>query len=241
MPPEIRRIPIHDNAAGGHVALESEWIHYLSRVLRLQAGDKVWGFCGDGYDYLYEITSITKGSAELKYLERKAVSTDPLRPLIVIIALPKSGKLDDVVKSGTALGLTDLLAFRAMRSEGKASSNMMDRLNKAALEAARQCGRTTLPTVHPLHKSLQETMVYFKENFPDAQGAMGEMQADLSLKDWNDGLDETTPRAWLVGPEGHLTPAEIEMARAAGFTLVNLGPRVLRTELAAVAGMALLA
>ncbi len=239
MAPELRRIPIDSADAGRDATVEGEWARYLARVLRCRPGDRVWGFSGDGCDYLYELASVSPSLVQMTYVEHRRVETDPLRELALLVGLPKAGKLEAMIEAATALGATRILSFAAMRSEGKGGKR--ERWEKAALEAARQCGRTTVPTIQPPASSLTEALSQLSAALPHAAGAVGEPSASLSLVEWAAAQPAETPRAWLVGPEGHLTPDELSSARAAGFTAVNLGPRILRAELAAVVGLAELA
>ncbi|MBE7560132.1 16S rRNA (uracil(1498)-N(3))-methyltransferase [bacterium] len=240
MPPERRRIPIASESAGCNATLTGEWAHYLARVLRARTGEQVWAFCGDGHDYLYEVSSVLPSQVHLRFVERRQVRTDPTRELVLVVALPKAGKLEAMIEAATALGATCIFPFVSARSEGKPSAHQRARWNKAALEAARQCGRTTTPELAEPARSLAEAVAELHAALPAVRGAVGDPNAGQSLRAWSEAQPPGVALAWLVGPEGHLSPGELETAVAAGFEAVSLGPRILRAELAATAGLALL-
>jgi 16S rRNA (uracil1498-N3)-methyltransferase len=229
MPGSIR---LHVDAplvAGETIAATASQAHYLGTVMRRGPGDAVRLFNGRDGEFNARIETIRRDHASLRVAE-------PLRPqasepdLWLAFALLKRDATDLVVQKATELGVAALHPVITERSNTHRVN--LARLASIAIEAAEQSERLTVPSLHP----------------PRPLGAL--------LSDWP--LDrrlfvaaERTnapyitpsygPAALLVGPEGGFAPAELDAMRAHPFvTAVSLGPRVLRAETAAIAGLALL-
>lgn len=152
----------------------------------------------------------------------------PLRLTLAQAAL-KADKLDLVVEKATELGIANLVVFTSSRCVAKPASERLRRWERLARSAAKQCQRTCIPSVRgPV-------------SFTDV---LAEARHGLALLFWEDaGSDsrlvsngQETPEAVLamVGPEGGFSADEVAAARAAGFRIVGLGPRILRAETAAI-------
>lgn len=219
-------------AAPGAARLEGPRFHHLVRVLRVRPGDVLELFDGQGTAFPATVDRLDADAAELTIGPGVAQPSAP--PITVVQALPKADKLEWVLQKGTELGAARFVLAFSERCVVKASGRedaKVQRWQKIADEAARQCGRADVPEVvapRPL---------------PDAVRALPEGTRVLVLdeeeqeRSLSSAAAEPGPLALVVGPEGGLSRAEVQALRA---TSVTLGRRVLRTETAAVAALAVL-
>lgn len=222
-------------APGQTFTLEPGASQHLARALRKVAGDQLTLFNGDGIDY----------AAELVNVERKAVVVQVNgvipghfeSPLVIHlgVAISRGERMDWVVQKATELGVAAISPLYTARSGVKLAGERADKKvrhwRNIAISACEQCGRNRLPTIaNPL--DLSEWLV--------------STEAPLRLVLHHRAAPAQTPQtapenlALLVGPEGGLSAAEIEAAEAAGYASLSLGPRVLRTETAPLAALAIL-
>ena len=227
---------------GQTVALSADEARHAHDVLRLEAGDEVFVFDGEGHEYRCAILELTSRSATLNTLE-EVPPASPQSPLdlTLAVALLKGEKFDLVVQKATELGvtrLTPLITARAdvrIRESGDARKKA-DRWARIAFESAKQSGRAQLMLVDP-PMNLDE----FFRSIIDVQLKLtytardGDPHADLAR------IDEKSARiAAMVGPEGGWTDDELQQASAHRCKLVTLGGRILRAETAAIAVATLL-
>jgi len=221
------------------VTLAGEDHRYLTRVLRLEVGDLVTLFDGLATEADGRITRIGPRAVEL-VVERVRKADTPDRPALTLIqSLAKGEKLDLVVQKATELGVTRIMPVTSQRSipqlEAMRAIGRRARWQKIAREAARQCGRADVPTIEvvtPLQTALASVSKDALRLFL-WEGARGTGLGPV--------LPTTRPPEVLIaiGPEGGFSPTEAEAAKVAGFLTCGLGPRVLRTETAALAVIAI--
>jgi 16S rRNA (uracil1498-N3)-methyltransferase len=222
-------------AEGATVELPEAAVAHLVRVLRLGPGDRVRLFNGDGHDYEAEILSAGKRSGEARILAREAVASES--PLAITLAqgIARGEKMDLILQKATELGVGRIAPVLTERTEVRLDA---DRANKRAAHwrgvlaaACEQSGRARLPELLA----------------PQALGQFlaGERSARRLVLDPRGGisLSQVAPAAGeslclLVGPEGGLSERDLAAARVAGFEGLRLGPRILRTETAALAAIA---
>lgn len=223
-------------AVAGEVAIEGERLHYLTRVLRLAAGDALEVFDGHGSTHEATVKQVDA--------DRAVLALGPGRPSVrsrhitVIQGLPKSDKLELVLQKCTELGATAFIPAAMKRSvvklEAERGQKKQQRWQRIAEEAARQCGRADVPTVHEpmlLHEALTHVR--------DARLlVLDEAERSLSLSTACASLKKDEPVALVIGPEGGLDREEVAALKTAGATAVSLGRRVLRTETAALVALA---
>ncbi len=218
------------------VVLDGEVHHHLCRVLRLEPGAEVVLLDGRGLVVRARIEELTKKVARVRVLARTRADEN-LFPVRLIQGLPKGDKMDLILQKGTELGVTAFTPLCAGRSVARLTGGRKEgrrqRWEKIVREAARQSGRTVLPEV--------------QEPVELAQALAGDEELRLLLwegesRPLRDALPAVRPRsaAILVGPEGGLAGGEVARARAAGFLPVSLGRRILRTETAGFAVVAIL-
>jgi 16S rRNA (uracil1498-N3)-methyltransferase len=210
---------------------------YLARVHRLAPGDGVTLFDGAGVEAPAEIVAV---DADLRLVRVRVGApcerTDVGVPLTLVVGLSKGDKMDLVVQKTTELGVAAIAPVACERSvvrlEGARAVERQRRWEKIAAEAARQCGRTTVPLVlapAPLERALAVPA-------PDALRLILHERAGEALAR---ALPAQSPPSVVlaVGPEGGFSEAELAAAREQGFRPVLLGPRILRAETAAIAAV----
>jgi 16S rRNA (uracil1498-N3)-methyltransferase len=222
----------HPLEAGREVPATPGQAHYLGGVMRRGPGDPVTLFNGLDGEWEGRIAMLRKDRASL-VPERQARPQTPEPDLRLVVAAVKRDAMDWMAEKATELGASVIQPVFTRRS-------VADRVNTARLagiaqEAAEQCRRLTVPRVEaaqPLHAVLDAW-----DGTPLLAG--DERRESPPLARVAAGL--RLPLAWLVGPEGGFERAELDdMRRRAFVSTVALGPRILRAETAAVAGLALL-
>ena len=224
-----------DELDGSEVALGGEAHRYLARVLRLGAGARVDLFDGRGLEV--GATVVASGTREVRLAlgARRRVARPAAPPVTLLQGLPRPERMDLVVQKAVELGAAQVIPVRAARS-ATGQQGRPERWARIAREAARQCGRADSLDVAPVQ--------------PLATAIAGLAEGTIRLVPWEDAPDApalarclpagTGPPgvAVLIGPEGGLTGDEVALATGAGFRIVTLGPRILRTETAAIAALA---
>jgi 16S rRNA (uracil1498-N3)-methyltransferase len=212
--------------------------HHASRVLRLRVGDSVQIFDGIGHAFdatLSELIGKRVLLNQLKSCVPQAVS--PLR-LVLAQAMCSSEKMDWIVQKATELGVSEIYPVQAERSvarlQGERAEKRVEHWRSVALAACEQCGRNDLPEIHPPQEVkawLQSMKVSSASKFIFLPtGAVG-------LHSQTKPIDQVV---LLIGPEGGFTTEEAGLAQQMAFVPTLLGPRVLRTETAALAGLSVI-
>lgn len=234
------RIPrIHTPQSLGpavELALEKPAVRHLVQVLRMGAGDRLQLFNGDGRCWDAEIHAADKRWATVRVIG-EATGTDVESPLAIHlgIAVSKGDRMDWVMQKATELGVTAITPLFTRRVDVRLSSERREKKarhwQQVLISACEQCGRNRLPTLNDA-QSLDEWLTSVRE------------ESRLVLAPGGQRLETggETPRsaALLIGPEGGLDGDEIDAARKREFALLGLGPRILRTETAPVAALAIL-
>lgn len=218
---------------------------HLARVLRARAGERLEAVCGDGYVYSGEIVEIAKERVLLRWQERYLDGSESPLQLCLVQGLPKGEKMELILQKGTELGVKRFIPLLMTRSvvklEGKKAVERLERWRKVVKEAAKQCRRGLIPEVEPvttwsqLWAQLEPgdlVLLPWEEEVDQGQG----------LRQLADSITGSRPsRVFLIiGPEGGITPEEAAAAKTRGARSLSLGPRILRTETAAIAAITML-
>jgi 16S rRNA (uracil1498-N3)-methyltransferase len=215
---------------GQHELPEAQ-AHYIGRVLRHAVGNAVQLFDGSGQEYLGELIEVGKKSVRVELRECIAgLAESPLR-IHLGQGLSRGERMDWAIQKATELGASEITPIISARCEVRLKDERADKRmmhwRQVAISACEQCGRSVLPMIHPPL---------------ELEAWLQQIEADLKLvlhpvaEPW---VSHTPPRslAFLIGPEGGLSDAEVDQARGAGFESARLGPRVLRTETAPVVAL----
>ncbi len=230
-----------EEIAGGRVSIAGSSYHYLINVLRKSAGDVVTLLDGQGGVFEAVIESAGSGRAVLRLLKELPAEGSPPVKVTLLQGVPKGDKMDLVIQKGTELGLSRLVPLMCSRTQVKLDAEKAKarraRWQKIALQAALQSRRPDVPEV--------AVPVKFEEALslvtPGALAIMPwENEKNMPLRRL---LVSGCPGGEIlvfIGPEGGFAPQEAERAREAGVMTVSLGPRILRTETAGLAVLAMI-
>lgn len=235
----MRRFFLEDiDGSTKEAEITGEEFTHLKKVLRLGPGDSAAIFNGRGLELFGRIESIGQRSAKITIEGRSEGRRESPLGLVLLQGLLKGDRPEFIVQKATELGLTAICFYTTARTvprvDGEGVEKKLLRWKKAAIEAAKQCGRSTLPlvTLVPgLREAVQETKAGLKIVLWEKEGA-------ASLKDLLSGKAPETA-ALLIGPEGGLSDEDVMLAEGAGFQKAGMGPRILRAETAAVAAAAI--
>ena len=220
------------------VTLDAEESHHLTRVLRLSEGAVVYVFDGEGCEYESEVARVAKRQVELKLSRRlEEVVESPLR-LTLAQALIKGDKFDLVIQKATELGVSRIVPLVTDHSDIKRAEERaeqrLQRWKRISLEALKQCGRRKLVEIcEPKHfDDLCETA-------DDGARLIFSERGGENLNEIASRLQKVNQLSVFIGSEGGWNERELLKAEKRGFIAVGLGPRILRTETAAIVAVSL--
>lgn len=210
--------------------------HYLTRVLRLSKGDSVILFNGDGNDYSGEIADIKSQRVMVKITQRRAAGNESPLKITLVQAICRGERMDNALQKATELGVSGIQPLMCHRVGVRLDQARLEKRMKhwkgVVVSACEQSGRANVPDVNtPLSISEwlsgtgESTRLVLHPIAQDRLSASSIAGDSLSI---------------LVGPEGGFTENEVEQLCASGVVAVSLGPRVLRTETAGPAAIAVL-
>jgi 16S rRNA (uracil1498-N3)-methyltransferase len=230
--------------AGTRITLEGSAASHVTRVLRLRVGDALTLFNGQGGEFAASIDKAHGGTLTVAVAEQQAAERESPLALTLAQGISRGERMDLVVQKATELGVTRLVPLLTDRSvvrlDAPQARRKLHHWRAIAIAACEQSGRNRLPQLlAPL------TLRDFLRSGAGADPAAGSVPTRLLLAPGASLRIDDVPRPLagvtvLIGPEGGLALAEQEAAIAAGCLPVRLGPRVLRTETAAIAALTLL-
>ncbi|PUE54383.1 16S rRNA (uracil(1498)-N(3))-methyltransferase [Limnohabitans parvus] len=207
------------------------------QVLRLQPGDVITLFNGEGGEFDATVTRMGRSDVDVEVGAHRPLEREAARVVHLLAGITANDRMDWLVEKATELGVASITPLVAERSvlklKGERAEKKLAHWQGVAVAAAEQCGRNRVPMVHPA-VTLNEWL---------KQAAAGERWV-LSLSEGTRPLAQMTGSAAvtvLSGPEGGLSPSEEATALSAGFAPITLGPRVLRAETAPLAVLAVCA
>lgn len=234
----IRSHTVHD----GRASVSGDIFNHMVRVLRLGTGDAVQLADENGVEYIGTISQVSRESVIIQITSSSlSARTDSVAPRITICqALPKGDKIDLILQKGTELGAHDFRLFGGRRSIAKVrddqQKNKLERWNRITSEASRQCGRPDIPEVSWRTGAL-ETAQATEHDF---RVILWEGERDRSLKELLSGSGKPSSAVVAIGPEGGFDPLEVQQFLQSGYQPVSLGSRILRTETASIAILAIM-
>lgn len=227
----------HPLTESSTVQLSEEAVGHIIRVLRLNIGHPIKLFCGDGYDYQAQIESISKRhvTAQIGHRESKLAAESPLSIHLGQV-ISRGDKMEFTIQKAIELGATEITPLISQRCgvklEPQRMAKKLKQWQKIALGACEQCGRAIVPTIHepiPLEQWIIQETDELKLNLHPL--------APYTIKSIPDPKCKIR---LLIGPEGGLNEDEIAQCSQSGFTEIQLGPRILRTETAALTAISAL-
>jgi 16S rRNA (uracil1498-N3)-methyltransferase len=210
------------------------------QVLRLQPGDAITLFNGQppGGEFDATITHMGRSDVQVEVGTHLHTEREPQRQVHLAVGMPANDRMDWLVEKATELGVASIQPLMCERSvlrlAGERADKKVAHWQSVAVAACEQCGGNRVPTVHPM-----QNLASWLKTLPTDKSVQRML---LSLAAGSTPLHTHTTAApqalcFLSGPEGGLSPAEEAAALAAGFIPVSLGPRVLRSETAALAAL----
>lgn len=203
------------------------------QVLRLQPGDVITLFNGEGGEFDATVTRMGRSDVDVEVGAHLLLEREAARAVHLLAGITANERMDWLVEKATELGVASITPLMAERSvlklKGERADKKLAHWQGVAVAAAEQCGRNRVPTIHPA-VNLKEWLAQ-----PKGDGQRWVLSLAQGTQPLAAVYTSTQPVVVLSGPEGGLAPAEEAAALAAGFQPVTLGPRVLRAETAPLA------
>lgn len=203
---------------------------HAAYALRIRTGDRITVFDGNGNDYVCKVTDIKKDKTLLEIVETAQNTGEAKITVSLYLSVIKQDKFEMAVQKATELGVNRIVPVYTTFTQRSFSLNY-DRLNKIAIAACEQCGRSVVPTIEQaidfdalLDRAKNTSMIFLweRELHGTMQSAIDKTQTDIAV---------------FVGPEGGITEPEKTALTQVGAKAVTLGARILRAETAAIAAL----
>lgn len=218
---------------GQHIKLDSRACRHLVQVLRMQAGDALTIFNGEGVTCQATLSHCDKKTASVELGARLDESSESPLAIHLGLGISKGERMDFAIQKAVELGVTEITPlftrYSMVKLDTSRQQKRLEHWHGIIISACEQCGRNYLPILHPIVDNdtwLASIDTEQKLTLdPEAKQSLGEIKqqpGSVSL---------------YIGPEGGLSEDEIEQARQLGFQGIQLGPRILRTETAVIAAL----
>jgi 16S rRNA (uracil1498-N3)-methyltransferase len=227
--------------AGEQVRLGSEQAHQVCHVLRLKAGDSIIALDNSGMEYEVTLTAVCLPETVGRITGQHPAAGEPRAELVLFQSLLAREKFEWVLQKGTEVGVAQFVPVQTDRSLLRAKvieDSKLDRWRRIVTEAAEQSQRGRIPKISQVisFREAVDQLVGFDRRFIAAP-----FLETASLRDALQGTGRKDVSVGLmIGPEGGFTPEEMALAGEKGIVPIRLGPRVLRTETAAIVASALI-
>jgi 16S rRNA (uracil1498-N3)-methyltransferase len=233
--------------SGSVVELPRETGAHLAKVLRARSGDEVVLFNGDGREFTGAVEKVQGSRVSASIGAARTIDRESPFQLTLVQCVPRGDRMDFIVQKATELGVARIIPVLSRRSvvrldEGQAASKQLH-WRAVAVSACEQCGRNRLPSVaapQPLLSYLgalaqaNESLRLVLEPERARRTERGAQSIDIA------SLQSASLAEIAIGPEGGFAPEELEAFDLSSFSRLGLGPRVLRTETAAIAAIVVL-
>lgn len=229
-----------ESIKGKRIVISGIEAHHIIDVMRLKLLDEVVVFDGTGKEYIGIVKEIGRKSLSVEITGTRQLKGEDKYSVTLIQAIPKKEKMDYIAEKAAELGVSGIIPVTTARTipdwnESKKAS-VVERWRRIAKEAAKQCGRADIPEI--------KDVMDFKDAIYLA--AIDSLKLIAALSDkavkLKDALKSCSGGSMVIaiGPEGDFTPEEIRAAEENGFKIVNLGPRVLKSDTAGLAMLAII-
>jgi 16S rRNA (uracil1498-N3)-methyltransferase len=223
---------------GSIVELPRDTASHLAKVLRARGGDELVLFNGDGREFQGTIESVRGSRVTASVGDGREIDRESPFAVALVQCVPRGDRMDFIVQKATELGVSRIVPVLSQRSvvrldEAQALAKSVH-WRAVAQSACEQCGRNRLPDIDAARPLLN----YLGELSPDdSMRWVLEPQSALPPRSAEAGRRAAARAVMAIGPEGGFAPDELEAFRVAGFSPMGLGPRILRTETAAIAAL----
>ena len=228
-----------------HAGLKNLWIdssesHHIIHVKRLKIGDSIIVFNGTGDEFEAEIEDIEDNRVNVRINQQKTISKENIVEIDIAFAIPKGKRSHLLIQKCTELGVHKLIPINYARSVVKLKDDCsvkIEKWQKIAIEASKQCGRNTITEIGNVVDF--DNILNTSDSYDLPLFACSQSDSD-NLKNTLQEHPKPNNILSFIGPEGGFTSHEIEMAKRAGCKSVSLGSQILRIETAAIAVSAIL-
>ena len=224
---------------GDQVVLKGNVAQHLGRVLRSRSGDHIALFNGDGQEFAAQVLTVSKGEVSVEVGAAASPQTESPVYTTLGLCLSKGDRFDWAIQKATELGVGAIAPLQSERVDFSIPPDRMEKRiahwQQIVISACEQCGRVKVPPITP-----PQSLAVWIESVSAEQKWVLHCTEDTGVS--ASAVTQGAPRdaALLIGPEGGLTDQEFDVASAEGFQLLQLGPRVLRTETAPAAALSVL-
>lgn len=225
--------------AGSSLPLDRDTSHYLGKVLRAQASDPLVVFNSDNGEFSAQVESVSKQAVVISVGDQLQAASPPALTIHLGLGLSRGDRMDFAVQKSTELGVMRLTPvyteFGDVRiKQTERAENKRRHWQRIAINACEQSGRIMVPKL-----DTPEPLAHWLADREAGYSIILDPTAELRLSKDNDS-NELTQVNLLIGPEGGFSDQEIQLAEDSGFVRRSLGTRILRTETAPVAALAIL-
>ena len=219
------------------MAITGQDAHHISHVLRMKAGDEIQVVSLDQVTAVMKITGFSEGRVDLTVVKQLERNHEPTVDVTLIQGLPKQDKLEWVIQKAIELGVTTIrpaiMEHSVVRLDAVKAQKKQERWQKIAEAAAKQSKRDLIPQV-----ALPEKLEAILQECPaDLKIIAYEVEEGHGIRALLQDHKDVHSIAFLIGPEGGISKEEFTLARQLGWHSVSLGPRIMRTETAALAAL----
>ena len=225
---------------GATIKLSDNAATHATRVMRLSVGDALTLFCGDGFDYACELISVKKSEALAQVKASTKVESESNLSITLLLGISAGDRMEFALQKAIELGVTNIIPIKTERSVVKLSperaEKRLEHWQNVVIAACEQSGRAVIPQ---LEAPITLALWLASNAASSAVRITLDPLANSRLKDLPkpQGEIQLQPIQLLVGAEGGLNSNEIALAAQHGFTGVQLGKRILRTETAPLAAI----
>lgn len=214
------------------VEITGEEAHHLIHVLRYQVDDQIRIVDGCGHQYDVSLTAIHQSTVEGK-ITSETESNEPIIRVILVQALTKGKKFEDIIRHGTEIGVCEFMPVMTERSlvfyKKPKWQKIVERWRRIAISAMKQCGRSILPRIHDPQSLID---IFESQIKVDLKLIASVFKARQPLYSMITEKKMVSSVMICIGPEGGFSEKEVIQAEENGFIPVSLGSRRLRTETA---------
>jgi 16S rRNA (uracil1498-N3)-methyltransferase len=250
----VTRVYVEDVLTPGSIVdLARDTSSHLAKVLRARSGDELVLFNGDGREFSGAIEAVRGSRVSASIGAARSVDRESPLKVTLVQCVPRGDRMDFIVQKATELGVARIVPVLSQRSvvrlDDSQAASKQAHWRAVAVSACEQCGRNRLPSV----EAPQSLLNYLGGMKPGtAPGGAPDAALRLVLEPERPHLASSATRPIgsdgvailaaeiAVGPEGGFAPDELEAFQLCGFSRVGVGPRVLRTETAAIAALVML-